>query len=376
MSELVRAFDGMGHEQAVVGGVYLEDEVCFPEGVQFYPIFFKSEELNFAIPGMSDEMPYESVRYRDMTEEMVAQYKKVFLKHITKAVEEFRPDLIVCHHLYLMTAIVCKHFPNCKIIGISHGTDVRQMKQTPLARDYIRSQIPKLDAIFALQESQCEEIKKVYGLKNQEPVVIGIGYNGNIFYRKKLQQRENVQKKIIFAGKLSYKKGVMSLLKAMNYLQYKEEDLILSLAGGHGNEDEYREICKLAVMCKYPVQLLGRLEQSELAEKFRESDVFVLPSFYEGLPLVIVEALACGANVVASDIPGVRPWIDAHIPGNQIEYVALPAIENADEPVTEELPEYERRLAHAIEISLCKKGQKADVSSVSWTAIAEKILSV
>ena len=41
-----------------------------------------------------------------------------------------------------------------------------------------------------------------------------------------------------------------------------------------------------------------------LAEVFRQSDVFALPSFFEGLPLVTMEAMACGCKVVCSQIPG------------------------------------------------------------------------
>ena len=47
-----------------------------------------------------------------------------------------------------------------------------------------------------------------------------------------------------------------------------------------------------------------------------QSDVFVLPSFYEGLPLVIIEALACGTYVICTDLPGIRNWIDQNLPDN------------------------------------------------------------
>ena len=68
LTEMVKGFAALGHEQAVLAGVYREDTVDFPAGTVFYPVHFKTEELPFPIAGMSDEMPYTSTRYRDMTE--------------------------------------------------------------------------------------------------------------------------------------------------------------------------------------------------------------------------------------------------------------------------------------------------------------------
>ena len=106
LSELVKNFEVLGYEQAVVAGVYREDEIHLPEDVKFYPLYFKSDELPFAIAGMSDEMPYESTVYGQMTEEMVQIFENAFVKRIRSAVDDFKPDIIVCHHLYLVTSLV------------------------------------------------------------------------------------------------------------------------------------------------------------------------------------------------------------------------------------------------------------------------------
>ena len=124
------------------------------------------------------------------------------------------------------------------------------------------------------------------------------------------------------------------------------------LAGGYGNQLEYETIKKLAEQSPYPVKFLGRLDQPQLAKRMNQADVFVLPSFYEGLPLVVIEALACGLQVVCTDLPGVRPWLEENIGTCPVKFVPLPAIMNADEPVEQELPQFERRLAEAIGGSL------------------------
>lgn len=67
LTELVKNWNALGYEQAVLAGVYEEDSVNFPEGVIFYPVKYLSEELPFPIAGMSDEMPYKSTRYKDLS---------------------------------------------------------------------------------------------------------------------------------------------------------------------------------------------------------------------------------------------------------------------------------------------------------------------
>ena len=94
LTEVVRSLAKMGVSQAVVAGVTREDRVDMPEGVTVYPVYFSSEKLPYPVVGMSDEMPYTSTRYRDMTEEMAGQFKAAFLEVLDEAIEKENPDII------------------------------------------------------------------------------------------------------------------------------------------------------------------------------------------------------------------------------------------------------------------------------------------
>lgn len=372
LTSLINGFAKLGAKQAVCAGVYKDDVVNLPEWVDFYPVYFNTQELPFAIPGMSDEMPYESTVYGQMTDEVVAQFRAGTIEKIKQAVEGFRPDVILCHHLYLLTAWVREEFPDYKVVGICHNTDLRQMTKIPLEREYIRGQIQKLERVFALHEEMKERICKTYDYPKEQICVVGAGYNNEIFYRE-AKSREDDTIRLIFAGKLAEKKGVMSLLRSLEYLPYRKDQVVLQLAGGYGNQKEYDEICNLIKDAKYPVELLGRLSQEELAEAFRENDVFVLSSFYEGLPLVVIEAMACGLQVVCTDIPGVQPWLDQNIEEHGVEFVDLPMIQNADEVVPESLPEFERKLAIGIQHIVEQKNREVQVEHLSWDGISKII---
>ena len=78
----------------------------------------------------------------------------------------------------------------------------------------------------------------------------------------------------------------------------------------------------------------------------RKCHLFIIPSFYEGLSLVTLEALASGLRVAASELPGIREWVGPRMEeAGIIEYVALPGLRSVDVPVAADLPVYEKRLA-------------------------------
>lgn len=375
LTELVKSFDKAGHEQAVICGMTREDTVCFPENVGVYPVFYQSGALPFPVCGMSDEMPYESTRYCDLTDEMTRQLYDAFRAGITDAVEAFQPDVILCHHLYFLAALVRELYPGLPVYGQCHGSDLRQIRKNPWQREQIRAQIKMLDGLFALHERQKEMICDIFDVPEERVTVMGTGYNSDIFSMQEdmQQKRKPGTLRLIFAGKLSEKKGVISLLRALDSLAQPEK-YELALAGGAGNEEELREIKDLARSAPCEVRFLGRLNHHELARAMNASDALVLPSFYEGLPLVVLEALACALRVLCTDLPGVREWLDQTVPGHGVLFVEPPKMRNEDEPLRESLPAFERRLAEAI--TALRQQPIADlraVQSVSWDGLCEKM---
>ena len=78
LAEMVRCEVELGYEAAVVCGVDVEDVLSFSETVDVFPVRFGGGDISFPVVGMSDEMPYTATRYRDMTSDMVEQFKHAF----------------------------------------------------------------------------------------------------------------------------------------------------------------------------------------------------------------------------------------------------------------------------------------------------------
>lgn len=123
------------------------------------------------------------------------------------------------------------------------------------------------------------------------------------------------------------------------------------------------------------MHFLGRLSHKDLAKELNQSDIFVLPSFYEGLPLVVIEAMACGLKVVCTDLPGIQNWLGANLPTNEVVFVQPPKMRNEDEPKEEELPGFEQRLADAI---IAAKDtavpDEEELRNISWDGLCRRLM--
>ena len=377
LSELTGGFRKLGIRQAVVCGTVSEDRINLEPDIQLFPVVFKTPDLPFPICGMSDEMPYESTRYCDLNEEMSLRLMDAFRSTLREAVASFQPDVILCHHLYFLAALIREMFPDIPVYGQCHGSDLRQIRKNSWQRDWITSQIRKLDGVFALHTQQKETIGEIFGIPENRIYVLGTGYNSDVFHLDEEVKRQHTGKiRLIFAGKLSEKKGLFSLLRAMKLLR-EPQRYELILAGGWGNEAEYAQIRCLAEQAPCSVTFAGKLTHQQLAQEMNQSDIFILPSFYEGLPLVLIEAMACGLKTVCTDLPGIRPWLDAAIPDNGTIFVAPPRMHNEDEPFTEDLPLFEERLRDAIEAANNQPAPKMElVRQLSWDGLCKKYCTI
>ncbi len=374
LTETIREFAAIGHSQAVVAGVYESDKTSFPAGVEFFPVYFNTEFLPFPIAGMSDEMPYVSTRYRDMNEEMVQQFEAAFTRTLSEAVQTFKPDVIICHHLYLLASLTRRLFPDLPLWGICHGTDLRQMYTNPLRRESICETIAKLDKVCCLHEDHRQAVVSCYNLDSQRVKVVGSGFNHHVFFDNNKKEPHH-EVRLVYAGKISEKKGVYCLIEALSELGWQRENFSLRMAGGWSIDDQYQQIQSLITESGWNVTLLGPLSQTELAEEFNRGDIFVLPSFYEGLPLVLAESMACGMKAVCTDLPGIRSWMDANVPGHGIRFVPMPEMCNTDSPMPGCLPEFRQRLAAAIrEAAAAPQKEKPDLSALSWQGVCSRIL--
>lgn len=383
MCGIINGFEKLGYDQGVIAGLDIEDDInIFNDNINFYPVLYNTKELDFPVLGMSDNMPYKSTRYKDLNQEMINKFKFAFKEKINLAIKELNPDLIICHHLYLLTAFTREIVDDRKVVAICHGTCLRQINTIGLEKEYIRYNIGKLDMIMALHDEQKEEISRVFNISKKKINVIGSGYNDEVFYNKKLKLDDR-KIQISFAGKICESKGLKSLFKSMSKLNYPSQLININIAGTGSDLKQQQEIIKLSEECNYKVNFLGRLDQERLSDLLNKSHIFILPSFYEGLPLVVLEALACGTDVITTDISGVKDWIGNEInESGKIDYVKLPKMKDQGVPLEEELSIFEEDLRKTIDnkvnniINGPKYRKNINMKNKTWSGVSVKIKSI
>ena len=118
---------------------------------------------------------------------------------------------------------------------------------------------------------------------------------------------------ILFLGRLGQRKGIYDLLQAMVWLLEKLPGAQL-VCGGDGEIEEVR--AKAAALgIANNVSVVGWVTGAAKQELLQHASVYVLPSYNEGLPMAILEAMAAGIPVVASDVGGIPDAIDNGVDG-------------------------------------------------------------
>ncbi|MDD2427033.1 MAG: glycosyltransferase family 4 protein [Eubacteriales bacterium] len=350
-----------------------------------YPVFFETEDIPFPIVGMSDEMPYPSTRYCRMDEEMINCWESSFYKELIRIKENYNPDVIISHHLWVLTAMVLEVFPDIPVIGISHGTDIRQARQNPEIAGRAVGSLRRLDRVLALADSHIEDLKECFDLLPEQIIVTGGAFDNKMFYpatHRPGSYNENFVT-FLYAGKMSHAKGVYELVAAFADLYKKNPAIRLDLVGTA--DAEMKALLNSDNVPSQAIRLFDVESQAELAEHLRHSDVFVLASYYEGLGLIAIEALASGVALVSNNLPALSQQLAPSLEDTDlISWVELPRLRNLDEPYAEDIPAYVSRLSAAMEEqarrTLRTNGERENLSQsvqvFSWESLAAKLVQI
>ncbi|MBE9476541.1 MAG: glycosyltransferase family 4 protein [Proteobacteria bacterium] len=130
--------------------------------------------------------------------------------------------------------------------------------------------------------------------------IVHCGVNPSLYSKSS----KNFGKKLLFVGRLASVKGVPVLIDAFANILQKHPDARLTLIGDGPDRPAIE-----ALISKHGLDenicITGYLSQLEVAERLSQSDIFILPSFAEGVPVVLMEAMASGLPVITTRIAGI-----------------------------------------------------------------------
>jgi len=241
-----------------------------------------------------------------------------------------------------------------------HGIDVNFLKRYRLSRAILKHVADYYITITRQMERDLMEL----GISRSRITYLPNAVNGELF-RPHGEKEDNL---LLFVGRISFGKGLHVLLDSLHDLKKSVSLVIIGPATSlNYYQDILKRIEKENQRGKHRITYLGALDQPEVAKWCQKASILILPSFSEGFPVVILEALSCETPVIATPVGGIPELIRDYENGFLIP------------------PNNPLKLAEAIEYLLDNKdirtkmgkaGRKHTVKNFSLEVVAQKLRRV
>jgi len=298
----------LGCEVTVFGRApYLEKIGTVPkkrgQSLFFAPIFYKGVKI----------LPLDCPKNKFL-EAFVHTFRGIL------AAKKLKPDILHIHAIGPSLMIPLARLLGFKVVMTHHGPDYRRKKWNIIAKIVLVkgewSGCLFANRVIAISQTIAESVRWLCGKKT---TVIPNGVTiPEIARTDEALKRFGLEKGryILAVGRFVPEKGFCELVSAFEKIGTVPTSLAttvsgqslfsLVIVGDADHEDSYsRELKKKAAETPNVV-LTGRLTGTPLVELYSHAGLFVLPSYYEGLPIVLLEAMSYGLPCIVSDIPANR----------------------------------------------------------------------
>lgn len=294
----------------------------------------------------------------------------LYLSRIKEQVKE--NDIVHLHGVYfyltVRSVMMMRRYRDTKQLVITHHGRIvyDSLIKNVLVKIYektcVRYILKKADNIVVLSNSDKQQLSQIAPVE-EKITVLPNGINTSVFNRptdaallefKNKYSIERSKKIILFVSVITTRKGIFDLLDAFATIDNKE-NLVLFVIG---NGPEYATAVNKSIELGLEgcVIFTGKISFEDLLCAYAVSDVYVLPSYFEGMPTTIIEALSMGTPVVATDIPGVSD--------NFSEYVSLVKPHNIEELASELLKITGAKFNELSDVEIMDIREKFDAKNV------------
>lgn len=228
----------------------------------------------------------------------------------------FAPDLVLSYWLYpdAYGAMQAARKAGLPLVAGARGSDLRV--RDAISRGLTRPVVRAAQRLLVVSEDLGRVAIENYGADAARIRTIPNGCDASLFHpadrdaaRAQLGIAATDAEVVTYVGRLVAEKGLRELLEAYRTLSVARPRLRLVLVGEGPMREEI--VSRLAGDPSLQVTLAGAQPPAEVARWMAASDLVTLPSYSEGHPNVLVEALACGRPVVATPVGGIPEVVDA-----------------------------------------------------------------
>lgn len=267
---------------------------------------------SYALPGID----VEAFEYRGFPVISRALNGLVSSRALAPRVAKFAPDLVLAYWVYpdgYAALRVARDMGVPCVIG-ALGSDIHV--RSGLNAILTRRTIQQVDALLTVSEAMRGTAIKKFGAAAQRVHTIVNGFNTTVFglgdqsSARELLGLGKDDRVVVYVGRFVEAKGLRELIEAARGLAALDGRFKLVLIGDGVMKDQLHQLIHATGLADR-VLLPGGMPPKQVARWITASDVLTLPSWSEGYPNVVVEALACGRPVVATDVGGTREIVTA-----------------------------------------------------------------
>lgn len=206
--------------------------------------------------------------------------------------------------------------PSTKTILTVHDLSFVRVPETasPALKAYLDKAVPrsvaKADHILADSQATKDDLIELYATSSDKISVLLSGVDSRFQIVNDIEQFETIKRKfqlpdkryILSVGTVQPRKNYSRIVRALSFVRKQGIDCHYAIVGGKGwMEDEMYETIENENMADF-VHLLGFVDDSDLPAIYTNAECLVITSLYEGFGLPILEAMACGAPVITSNL--------------------------------------------------------------------------
>jgi len=232
--------------------------------------------------------------------------RRVALVHVhSAAYGSFWRKSVLCAMAYAFRVPYVIHLHDGRL------PDFYQRGCNALAKSWVRVVLRRAACVVVLSRRWRDEVHKI------EPAARTTIIGNPVPVPVCVAPLQRPARRVLFLAWLHKDKGVLDLVKAMPIVLGSVPDATFVLAGS-GDADSIASLAR-SLRVEHALRLPGWVNGKGKGDLLRQSDVFVLPSYYEALPVGVLEAMACGVPVVATSVGGIPDVIEDRVNGLLVE---------------------------------------------------------
>ena len=231
---------------------------------------------------------------------------------LRRTLREVGPDIIHIHSpLSFISTLASACSGDVPLVATYHGDFYKSSLPGNILKNLRNHlQLPyalcKARRVMVLTESD-KRLVASYGVDDGLVEVVPPGLDLDV-YKPDDGDLGSVDGRVLYVGRVVYEKGIRELIDAFARVCEGTEGVDLLVAGtGYAMEDMRRRAERMGIGPR--VRFLGWVDHDDLIPLYKEACVVVLPSFSEGLPYAMLEAMAAGRPVICSDVSGMNELV-------------------------------------------------------------------